>query len=53
LTDEIVSSLEECIFKVNEGRNNVEEVRQDLLYLVDELYCEDWSDEVDEEEDDE
>jgi hypothetical protein len=51
--DEIVEALEECIFKVNEGCRNVEEVRENLLGLVDQLYCEDWSDEVDEEEDDE
>lgn len=50
---EIVTELDDIIFKVNEGRRNVEEVRENLLYLVDKLYCEDWSDEVDDEEDDE
>jgi hypothetical protein len=51
--NEIVEALEECIFKVNEGCGNTEEVRENLLYLVDKLYCEDWSDEVDEDEEDE
>lgn len=48
--DEIVAELEDIIFKVNEGCRNVEEVRDNLLGLVDLLYCEDWSDEVDDED---
>jgi hypothetical protein len=47
--DGIAEAIEEVAFKARSA-SSVGEVRENLLYLVDKLYCESW---IGEEEDDE